>query len=443
LTQIPWDKYVPTYLDKLEVVRLHVTTTFLTLGDYRSDFRLIYRCESPPPSLPLYFQLREIQANMIVLDSKNTNLVYLPHEESYEAAKQYLRTLWGFYYEEATRKSLKVEKDPPEVLLKIASFTLTPDDARAARARLMEEESAHSDCASLAPLTKYLDVMCTAYIPLVETPAASGTGYFFVRSGVDYFQSDDPTSQYQPFGNSSASGGLPTRYELLWFYLAGRLEIKQRVPFQVLVYAPWAKTHSLHMRLRLPPGLEVKGPPRTDFDEVLKNSHFLRALRGSQSEVYAYLAASEVRSILSAITTEIKRRETEPAMLTDSMGFKYVPFKPSESPPTPGLQMPGGVGTAGRSVPKAEFPELNILTKIGLPDTIWVLLGLFWALVISTYVYRLFGQFSISGYLTLLTALLIVVVATSIATIEKPTLRIPVSVHTVLAVAAFFVCLAV
>jgi hypothetical protein len=444
LTSQPWEEYVKTYLERLEVVRFHITTTYVTLLDYRDDVRLIYKCgKSPPSALPLFWQDRQIQTNMIVMDSKNQNLVYLPHDDCYALEREYIRKLWAFYVAEATEKGRLIPPNPPEALLKVGEFDLPGPLEQAALDWLKQEISTHPDYKALPELYRYIALMCRWYIPLVETPPSGQTEYLFVRAGLDYYQFSEaglrPGRPTRPGGQV----GRPTASDWLEFALAGTLRLKHPVPFDVIYYPPWVATRSVHLRLRLPLGLIVRGRPETDFDSVLKDSYFLRALRASPSEVYAYLGLFESRAILVAIRAELERRERLQATLTDSMGFRYVPYQPKPLDGTTTTTAGSNQHPVPVPVAKEPLPELNILTRVSLSSAMIVLIGLFWAVVATDWIYRLYGPFTISGFFALLSALLIVVVATAIATIDKPTVRIPVSVHTVLAVTVFFACLLV
>jgi hypothetical protein len=443
MTLEPWDKYVDFYLDNLEVARLHVTNSFQTLRTYRTDYRLIYRCHNPPPVLPLYYLARELQTNMIVLDAAGRNLVYLPHQASYEVAEQFLRTLWVKYCEEARSKGRTVDGGLPDVLLKVTEFQAGPGDADSARDWIKQEAARFPGYRYLGALQWYIEVMSTGYIPLVETPARGTTDYYFVQCGIDYYPRDESGTGSKTFDRAGAPIGGPSTWELLRFGLTGGFEIEQFVPFWYIRFPPWHVTESVHIRMRMPPGLEVKGEPRTDFDGALKETHFLRTLQASQAEVYAYLGAFEVNKILDAIEGEAVRRDNEIPTYVDSLGMKSVTFtSPYRRKPRHG---PTGIST-GRSATRTgtkEYPDLCVVTKAGLSKTMGVLLALFWAIVAFEYVARFAGALLTNDFLVLLTGLLVVVVATSIATIDKPVLRIPVSLHTVLAVIAFFACLAV
>lgn len=432
---------VATYLQKLEVVRFHITTTYMTLQHYRDDFRVIYKCANPPPVLPLFWQDRQIQTNMIVLDSKNANLIYLPHEDCYALEREYIRTLWGHYVHECAGKSRTVPAEPPEVLLKVADFDVSEATAAAALDRLKREIEADPKSEALDNMYRYIWLMCRWYIPLVTTPERGSTDYLFVRSGLDYYQFVERQSRPHHLTRPGGPVGRPTSWDWFQFALIGSLRLKHPVPFDVIYYAPWSTTHSVHIRLRLPNGLEVRGHPRTDFDEALNASYFQRALRASPSEVYAYLGAFESRAILSAVKAEMERREKLRAYMPPSL-FRYDGPPSSSEPKKVKRPGPTPVQPPAAKQPQTErLPELNILTRVGISWAMRAMLGLFWAVVVAAWVYRFSKSFALEGFFVLLTGLLIVVVATAIATIDKPTVRIPVSVHTVLAVAVFFASL--
>lgn len=433
---------VEVFLSELKVVRFHVTTTYSTLRSYRDDFRLVYSCKKLPLILPLYWQDRQVQTNMIVLDSHGGNVVYLPHDECYDLERAYIVKLWERYVSECATKSKVVAPEPPDVLLAVANFELPQPVIGAALGWLKEEVGRNPGSEALEALSTYIACMCTWYIPLVETPKdRSDDRYVLVRSGLDYYQWSTSPSGTRHSSRPGGPVGEPSPADWILFALSGVIHLRNPVPLGVFLYAPWTTTESLHLRVRLPAGLEIRGCPRTDFDFALKGSYFHQALRASTSEVYAYVGGFEVIRILNAIEGGVGIEMMEPAPATDSMGFRFTPFSDgtAKSSATKAIAVPpqGAQKSAGMK----SYPPLDILTEARLSLAMYVLLGLFWVVVGAVYAYRLLGGFDFEGFFVLFTALLIVVVATAIASIDKPTIRLPVSVHTILAVAAFFGCL--
>src|SRR5437773_12323149 len=81
-------------IDELELHRLHYTYSLVDLRTFREDYRYVYRNADTRPHrvVPLLWRWREIQANMVVLDAADENLIYLPIGITRQAEEAYLES---------------------------------------------------------------------------------------------------------------------------------------------------------------------------------------------------------------------------------------------------------------------------------------------------------------------------------------------------------------
>jgi hypothetical protein len=488
----PWAKLVETCRDELEVARVHLTTTFATIEDYRDDYRLVYRYPTPTPALlPLFWHEKQLQTNMIVLDAAGHNIVYLPHSDTYAFETAFIKRLWTDFLIGLPTADQQRYESQVKPLIDLATFEPTDAQVHDAEELLKRLEKEHPSNASLETLSTVVEYMAHWYVPLVVAPAADAAGFGFVRDGIDYCLSR--ASPVSPGLQTMLVGhvGRPSRWDWLTFALCGAITIRVEVPLQILYAPPWLATRSLHLRVRLPVGLAVmgkpyaragrrvidpkigspvvrefpRGPTAAQFEAQLAKSYFMKSLRSSRTEVYAYVWEREVRGLLDLLlkcrdvkTTRIPS-PTSPPLGTNPAQSNANSARPRTRGPDEFFgdalrslrnrwsaaelraSQPSRPGSGPNESLTRQVPQLLVACRTRLSRAVLVLVGLFWVVVSTEWVYRATSYFTLDGFFILLSALFIAVVATAIDSMDKPSVRFPVSIHIGLAVATFFLSL--
>lgn len=422
------------HVRELVVSRLHYTYTVKDFFTFREDYRYVYSQVDGLRRLPLLWREREIQANMVTLDEENRNLIYLPSRELKSLAEALLLDLWEDFLL-VVPEDVHAELNSTYVALtELAGFEPAGERVEEAVKALKGLRNRFGQTTALDGLTAFAELLVSYYIPFVQLGEVSKPEFVFVRYGVDVFR---------PF---VARTRKPTRVtwrkeyslrELLLFLMFGRIHFDLPLPLIAFQSPPWARTESLHLKINLPSGLEIRGLPQGLPRELFEKTKVIQFATHDEDNLYTYLSELDARRIL-------ERRQSILDDFSDAVSRVREGLKPFARAKTGDLK--SSVRNLIREIvalrPKvkravqAHRPRIRI--RSGLGPWMKVVLLLLWVVVGIEYICEFLRILDLNSFLQLFGALLVVILTVAVYSVEKPYVRLPISAHVLSSTIVFF-----
>ncbi len=188
-----------------------------------------------------------------------------------------------------------------------------------------------------------------------------------------------------------------TRWELVRFFLLGGFNLEVQVPADPFEFPPWSETMSFHLRVRIPDGLRVSGPPECLPERLFENTNVIRFASYDANNAYVYFSRADMLQLLAnrdsadaeferltkrlvARVIEIERRKLPEGSMADLMrrGIRYVY---------------DGLREAIEQV-RQKFRVPKIVVRLRLTKGIGILLILLWVVTLLNGMGIPFGLFT-------------------------------------------------
>lgn len=416
----------------LQLHRLHYTYSMLDLEMFREEFRYIFRNEGDRKVrlAPLLWRWRQVQANMYVLDSANSNLVYLPNELGRQATSAHLATLLAKGADRVPEARQLIE--PLGHLIPATfSFEASPEARELAHLTAADLLRRHPTVEEFQEVATYLALARDFYLPwaVLEEPIRPGM-FAFVRHAVDLYERVVPQAvEFWPHFERPRRG----LWGVLWFLVCGRLTLK--VPL-ALDAVRVAHARSFHCRVTVPPGLRVLPSIRLLPNSVFEELAAFRLASHDESNVYLYLSGSDLDMADANRSKEGEQRTINARSVQHRLKRLRGLFPKFKIPP----DLAEAFDTSfSKQLQNASKVPLEVRVKLGIGRGMGPLVALLWIVAAGTFLSGVYHVLSLDRFLTFLGLSFGVVVAIAVFAIDKRILREFVSAHIMTTVAAMIV----
>jgi hypothetical protein len=430
------DVHVRNIRDLTDVVveRLHYTYVVKDLTTFREEFRYVFSNTHGLQILPLVWRLRGVEANMVITDSAEGRLIYLPSGRVMALTRAILTDLW----------LQCVVKIPPggnsptdatfDIVAGVAEFNPGSTQAKAAQKALSEVTEFDANAPEFKRLSAFVSKLGRNYIPFVWMKSPAEGTFSYLKQGVDTLEVRG--AEQSGKGQGRREYRLP---ELLTFLTTGSIHFDVLVPWAAFDNPPWRQTNSLHFRVLMPEGLEVDNVSEVGEAGILDGTPFIKESKWDGGLFYTYLTPEAAQVALE------KRRKLQvdfslarASLLKSTTVTNRGPNNPYR--PIKTLRDFLDLVRKGRLARDADAPSVRI--EAAPVPGVRALLSLLWIVVGLAYFYTLTGSLDATSYIGWVSALLIVVLSTVVYGIEKPFSRAPIIAQSIAATAALVELLA-
>ena len=270
------------------------------------------------------------------------------------------------------------------------------------------------------------------YLPFVELrrPVVTGRSVF-LHHGVDVYRSRSS----QDITRSSARLRL-TRWELTLFYLFGSFDVEVPIPIDAFEYPPWSHANSFHLRIRLPPGLRVRGSPKGKPEAFIERTKMLEFSGYDEGNAYLYARQEDLQSLISSREKfdRVYEAETKKVKeyLTDVRGRIGSESRFSRALlAVLRLVIVHALGVLEEAYRATRIPRIVVRVRVG--RGIGILLLLLWVVVILSSIMIPLGVLSFESFVGFLSVHVVIVLAMVVFSIDKEFLRELIPAHVLVA----------
>src|SRR5436190_6725135 len=418
-------------IDELELHRLHYTYSLVDLRTFREDYRYVYRNADTRPHrvVPLLWRWREIQANMVVLDAADENLIYLPTGITRQAEEAYLESLIRKGIQKIPRGQ---SPNPTRLTAFRQSIQLALQFESAQEVRVEAYNLAHQlatdfpEIQEFTRVTTFLALLSEFYMPLALLGSPLPPAEFaFVRHGADIYL--PPRQEHKPrWAHLRVRPiGLKTLFR---FFVTGGFVFRTPIAVDAVRLS---NARSFHCRVTVPAGLRIRRRfwfwPRF----VLSEESVSWRTSYDDGNVYVYFSGEDL---------DIVKQRTSEANASLIQTFENALTRLVAIRTKLGLTGPSLDTPASWEAFKARFREgakvrLELRTPVGVARGVGSLILLLWSVVGATLLCGAMNLLGVDRFLDLLGLLLVVVLTIGIFAVDKRILREFVSAHALSAVA--------
>lgn len=431
----------------LSVPRLHYAYTVRTFESYREDYCYLYKNWQSLRVVPLFWRLREIRANEVVTDAAKHAIPTLPSGE----ARLYLLETLNQYSAEflaAFTPAVRIALKPILDQLAIATgFDLTKKEIESVESAAETLENLYPGDLRCRALVDFARRLFSFYLPFAVVPAMVTGDFMEIRQGVDV---------NRPFIAPEESVVPPhtefSVWDMLRFAAWGVIEFEMPIPIEAAASPPWVNTNSIHLQLNLPTGVITRSPPKALPSFLFAGTGVDRLASVNDAYVYSYLGGEEAREVRRIYTDLVASRDKMVRRLSAEVakflvgeirasarmprGSHARAAGPLESERGRILELSARLTGLNDRVKEAERPRFRVSAAVG--PGVRLLTALLWVVVGLTYSIRFGGWLDAEIFAGLFSSLLLVVLAISVFSLDKPFVRFQVFTQVLAACLVFF-----